>query len=68
MYFWYLFVLLFILTVYFQVQTINAYINRMNNKKCGLEVDYTNKSISEKIKLLLSEFKYYLFNPVRIVK
>jgi len=67
-YFWYLFVLLFILTVYFQIQTINAYINRMNNKKCGLEVNYTNKSTSEKIKLLLSEFKYYLFNPVRIVK
>lgn len=67
-YFWYLFVLLFILTVYFQVQTINAYINRLNNKKCGLEIDYTNKSTSEKTKLLLSEFKYYLFNPVRIVK
>lgn len=67
-YFLYLFILLFMLTVYFQVQTINAYINRMNNKKCGLEVDYNNKSTSEKFKLLLTEFKYYLLNPVRIVK
>lgn len=64
----YLFVILFVLTVYFQFQSINAYINEMNNKKCGLEVDYSDKNTIEKVKLLLSEFKYYLFNPVRIVK
>lgn len=66
--FLYLYILLFILTVYFQIQCINAYINKRNNKKSGLEVDYTNKSTSEKVKLLLNEFKYYLLHPVKIIK
>lgn len=67
-YFWYLYVILLILTIYFQIQSINAYINQKNNKKSGLEVDYTNKSIGDKIKLLFNEFKYYLIHPVKIIK
>ena len=70
-YFWYLFIVLLTLTIYFQIQCINAYINQMNNKKQKLiieEKDYKGKSISEKTKLLLSELKYYLLNPVKIIK
>lgn len=67
-YFCYLYIVLLILTIYFQVQSINAYINQKNNKKGGLEVDYTNKSASEKAKLLFTEFKYYLIHPVKIIK
>ena len=64
----YLYIVLFILKVYFQIQCINAYINQKNNKKSGLEVDYTGRSTSEKAKLLLKEFKYYLIHPVKIIK
>lgn len=65
---WYIFIVLLVLTVYFQIQCINAYINQKNNKKQGLEVDYTGKTTTQKVKLLLKEFKYYLFNPVKIIK
>lgn len=65
---WYLYIMTFIITVYFQLQCINAYINQKNNKKQGLEVDYTDKSAKEKSKLLLSEFKYYLLHPIKIIK
>ncbi|MBQ8192484.1 MAG: CDP-alcohol phosphatidyltransferase family protein [Bacilli bacterium] len=65
---WYLYVVMLILTVYFQLQCINAYINQKNNKKQGLEIDYTGKSFKEKSKLLLYEFKYYLMHPVKIIK
>lgn len=67
-YFCYLYILILIFTVYFQLQSINAYINQKNNKKSGLEVDYTNKSAREKAKLLFTEFKYYLIHPVKIIK
>lgn len=66
--FWYIFIVLLVLTVYFQIQCINAYINQKNNKKQGLEIDYAGKSTSDKAKLLLKEFKYYLLNPVKIIK
>lgn len=65
---WWLYLILLIITVYFELQCINAYINQKNNKKSGLEVDYNGKSIKEKFKLLLSEFKYYLIHPVKIIK
>lgn len=65
---WYLYVVMLVLTVYFQLQCINAYINQKNNKKQGLEIDYTGKSFKEKSKLLLYEFKYYLIHPVKIIK
>lgn len=67
-YFWYLFIIFFVFTLYFQIQTINAYINLKNHKKQEFNVDYNGKSVKEKIKLLFKEFKYYLFNPVRIIK
>ena len=67
-FFWYFYIILFIFTIYFGVQSINAYINQKNNKKSGLEVDYTNKNVIEKIKLLFTEFKYYLIHPVKIIK
>lgn len=66
--FWYLYIVLLILTIYFQIQSINAYVNQKNNKKSGLEVDYTNKSIMDKVKLLFKEFKYYLIHPVKVIK
>lgn len=66
--FWYLYIILFILTVYLQIQSINAYINQKNNKRSGKQVDYTNKSAKEKAKLLFSELKYYLTHPVKIIK
>lgn len=66
-----LFIILLLFTVYFGIQAINAYINTKNNKKQKLiidEKDYKGKSSVEKLKLLLKEFKYYLFNPVKIIK
>lgn len=67
-YFGYLYIVLLILTMYFQIQSINAYINQMNNKKSGLEIEYKGKKIIDKIKLLFKEFKYYLIHPVKIIK
>lgn len=68
---YYIFLVLLVLTIYFGVQAINAYINQLNNKKQKLiitEKDYKGKSNIEKTKLLLKEFKYYLLNPVKIIK
>ena len=68
---YYVFIVLLILTVYFGVQAINSYINQLNNKNQKLiitEKDYKGKSNIEKAKLLLKEFKYYLLNPVKIIK
>lgn len=68
---YYIFLVLLVLTIYFGVQAINAYINQLNNKKQKLiitEKDYKRKSNIEKTKLLLKEFKYYLLNPVKIIK
>lgn len=67
-YFGYLYIVLLILTLYFQIQSINAYINQMNNKKSGLEIEYKGKKIVDKIKFLFKEFKYYLIHPVKIIK
>lgn len=68
---YFVYIILLILTLYFGVQSINAYINQLNNKKQKLiitEKDYKGKNYIEKIKLLLREFKYYLLNPVKIIK
>lgn len=64
----YIYIVLLILTVYFQIQSINAYINQKNKKKQAYKIDYTGKSSKEKIKLLLSEFTHYLIHPVKIIK
>lgn len=65
---YYLFIALLILTIYFQIQCINAYINEKNNKKYGMEVEYKGKNNKEKTKLLIDEFIYYLTHPVKVVK
>lgn len=68
---YYVFIILLILTLYFGIQAINAYINQLNNKKKKLiitEKDYKGKNSIEKTKLLLKEFTYYLLHPVRIIK
>jgi len=63
-----IFIPLLILTIYFQVQCINAYINQLNSKTKEIIVDFKGKKTKEKIRLLLEEFKYYLLNPVKIIK
>jgi len=68
---YYVFIPLLILTLYFGIQCINAYINQINKKKQKLIIDektYKEKNSIEKIKLLLREFKYYLLHPVKIIK
>ena len=68
---YYLFLLLLIFTIYFGIQSINAYINTKNNKKQKLildEKDYKGKTNVDKVKLLLKELKYYLIHPVKIIK
>ena len=57
---YYIFVVLLILTVYFQVQCIIAYINQKNNKSKEVVVNFKGKKITERIKLLLEEFFHYL--------
>lgn len=70
-YFWYLYIVLLILTVYFQIQCINAYVNQKNKKELRHIIvyeDYVGKTNSQKVGLLFKELKYYLFNPVKIIK
>lgn len=67
-YLWYIYIVFLILTLYFQIQCICAYINQRDNKKYGLEIDYTGKTAKEKSRLLLYEFRYYLLHPVKIIK
>lgn len=68
---YYIYIPLLLLTLYFGIQSINAYINKLNNKETKLiidEIDYKGKNSIEKTKLLLKEFKYYFLNPVKIIK
>lgn len=68
---YYAFILLLVLTLYFGIQSINAYINQLNNKKQKLiitEKDYKGQNVVKKTKLLLKEFVYYLLHPVKIIK
>lgn len=68
---YYVFVLFLILTIYFGIQSVIAYINKLHNKEEKLKIteeDYKGKNSIEKTKLLLKEFKYYLLNPVQIIK
>lgn len=62
---WFIYIVLLVLTVYFQVQSINAYINQKNKKEQKIKI---NKESKGKIKLLFDEFMYYLLNPVKIIK
>lgn len=65
---YYIFIILLILTVYFQVQCIFAYINQKNSKSKEIVVNFKGKKITERIKLLLEEFFYYLIHPIKIIK
>lgn len=67
-YIYYLFVLFLLLTIYFQIQSIFAYHNQLNNKTKEIEINFKGKKVSEKIKLLFKEFINYLCNPVKIIK
>ena len=60
----YSFIILLLLTVYFQIQSIFAYINELHGKE---NKSYKSKT-KNKIISLLDEFKYYLLNPVKIIK
>lgn len=64
----YLLVPLLILSIYFEVQSILAYINQLNGKSKEKVINLIGKPVKEKIRLLLNEFKYYLLNPVKIIK
>ena len=63
-FFYYIFVILLPLCLYFQMQTVIAYINQLNGESQEKIVDYKGKKIKEKIILLLREFCHFLFNPV----
>ena len=52
--FYYVFIVLFILTLYFQIQSIMAYINQLNNKTKEVNVSFKDKKVYEKIILLLT--------------
>ena len=60
------FIVLFILTLYFQIQSIMAYINQLNNKTKEVNVSFKDKKVYEKIILLLKEFVSYIIHPVII--
>lgn len=64
--FYYVFIVLFILTLYFQIQSIMAYINQLNNKTKEVNVSFEDKKVYEKIILLLKEFISYIIHPVII--
>ena len=68
---YYGFIPLLIITMYFGVQSVNAYVNKLHNKKYKVLItdkDFKGKRSLDKAKLLLKEFKYYLLHPVRIIK
>lgn len=65
---YYVFLLLLVLTIYFQIQSIFAYINQKNNKSTETIVSFKGKKIKERIKLLAEEFTHYLIHPVKIIK
>ena len=64
----YLYIIFLVLTTYFHIETICAYINQFNGKSKEIIVSFKGKKISEKIKLLLDEFMQYIKNPIKIIK
>lgn len=67
-YFIYSYIIFLLLTLYFQIQTIFAYINQLNNKSSEKIVSFKEKKINERIIFLIKEFIYYIINPVIIIK
>ncbi len=62
----YIYALLLLLVLYFEFQTMFAYINQLNNKSKEKIVSFKGKSVMERIKLLLKEFIYYIKKPITI--
>lgn len=66
--FTYIFYVILVLTIYFQIQAIFAYINQLRGKTKEEIINVKNKTIREKVKTLLNEFIFYLIHPIRIIK
>lgn len=64
----YLYIILLVVTTYFHIETICAYINQLHGKSKENIVSFKGKKISERIKLLLEEFVQYIKNPIKIIK
>lgn len=64
----YLYILFLMLTTYFHIQTIIAYINQLNGKSREVIVSFKGKKIIERVKLLLEEFIQYIIKPIKIIK
>lgn len=64
--FMYPYIVFLVLTIYFHIETIFAYINQYNGNSSEKIVSFKDKSIIEKIRLLLKEFIYYIVKPVKI--
>lgn len=67
-YFCIVFYIFLVLTIYFQIQSIFAYINQYNNKAKEQIINLKDKSLMEKILFLINEFKKYLIHPIKLVK
>ncbi len=64
----YLYIILLVLTTYFHIETICAYINQLHGRSKENIVSFKGKKINEIIKLLLKEFVQYIKNPIKIIK
>lgn len=64
----YLYIVLLILTTYFHIETIKAYINQSLGKSIEVKISFKGKPILERIKLLLKEFIHYIIKPIKIKK
>lgn len=66
--FYYLFIPLFILSIYFEIQCIVTYINQYNGKNNEEVVSLKEMNFSERMRLLLKEFWGYIVHPILKIK
>ena len=59
-------IIILLLVLYFEFQTVFAYINQLNNKSKEKIVSFKGKNVIERIKLLLEESIYYIKKPITI--
>lgn len=59
-------IIILLLVLYFEFQTVFVYINQLNNKSKEKIVSFKEKNVIERIKLLLEEFIYYIKKPITI--
>ena len=64
--FMYPYIVFLVLTIYFHIETIFAYINQYNGNSSEKKVSFKGKSIIKRIRLLLKEFIYYIVKPIKI--